>query len=722
MKTCDTRVAITGFGGLDIPQAGTSIARALRAGWPGKLIIDALVDDSAMTGAWQPGIVDTVTKIPSADKGDEAFYLSLVNAQKQLGFSAFIPCLEQDIAATARLAERLRQQGIKTLLPNADKVAQLSPLTLPPYLHQHQIAHPRSLIAHHLHDVAHYADQLGYPMLVKGAGSELIAYNAEQALRFSSALLNQDRRSGVLLQARIMGEAYSLACIINDHGQRVESLTCRKLAINSSGQAVCSSIIDSPELEAQGQAIVEKLDGRGPLTLELVHPTGGSVYFLEGIKSCLPDWSMLSHWADKNLAVQLLKLLTQSAPEIESRPAHPVGAPLFVRSITETAMPLDDMQRLDRHGHLKTTEPPGTRAQDLGNVSQLKIKGLRVAITGTSSFDLVNAGIGVARALRCSSSRMHLVGLCYGTFDSGTYNKELFDVCFQLPTAGGEMALLQRLKQIIATQPIDVLIPCIDGEIPFFIKFADELKELGVHTLLPSLDSFEKRSKTQLFGGQYQRDQQGFIIPETISARNEEEVLAAVKEIGLPAVVKGPISFCVSVEDQTYAKAAWHTLYYDGIQQVLVQPMIRGPSFAVATVCNQQHQPLTMLTIKKLSLCRKGSTWRAMRLPQPELEQAFARFLKEIKWVGPVEGEFIRDEILDRFYLIEINPRFTGWIYYSATLGSNHPEQAVHTAMGDEITPVSDKTDLVFVRSINELHLQPCQLASFSTKGYLQHN
>ncbi len=724
MKTSNVRVAITGFGGLDIPHAGASVARALRAGWPGPLIIDALVDDSAMTGAWQSGVVDTVTRIQSPLKGDEAFYISLINSQKKLGFNAFIPCLERDIAATARLADRLHKNGINTLVPNADKIAQLGSLTLASYLHQHHIAYPHSLIAHHLHEVAHYADHLGYPVLVKGAELELIAHNAEQVLRFSSAVLERDRRSGVLLQARIVGEAYSLVCLINQDGERVENLSCRKLAINSNGHSVCSSIIVSPELETQGLEIIKKLGTKGPITLDLIHPTGGSIYFLEGVKSCLPDWCMLGHWANKNLAVELLKLLTE--PEVDRRifPSNRTNdAPLLVRSITEDVVRLDDMQHLDRHGHINVTEMNNFQSQSNNSDNTINNEeGLRVAITGTSSFDLVNSGIGVARALRSATGDLHLIGLCYGTFDSGAYNKELFDVCFQLPITENENNLFERLKKIIKIQPFDVLIPCLDGEIPFFIKFADELKKLGVRTLLPNLESFEKRSKTQLFSGIYKADQQGFMIPETISAHNEDEVLAAVKKIGLPAVVKGPISFCVSVIDESQAKAAWHTLYYDGMKEVLVQPMISGPSFAVATVCNHRHEPLTMLTVKKLSLCPKGSTWRAMRLPQVELETAFARFLKEIKWVGPVEGEFIRDEILDRFYLIEINPRFTGWIYYSARLGSNHPQQAVHTALGKEVIPALDKTDLVFVRSTTELRLQPYQLASFSTKGYLHHN
>ncbi|MEY8252273.1 MAG: hypothetical protein RPR91_07805, partial [Colwellia sp.] len=412
MRASNTRVAITGFGGLDIPHAGASIARALRAGWPGVLTIDALVDDSTMTGAWQPGVVDTVTRIQSPIKGDEAFYLSLINSQKKLGFTAFIPCLEQDIAATARLAERLHKNGIKTLVPNAAKIAQLSPITLASYLHQHHIAYPHRLIVHHLHEVAHYADQLGYPLLVKGAESELIAHNAEQALRFSSVVLERDQRAGVLLQARIAGEAYSLVCLINQDGDHVENLSCRKLAINSNGHAVCSSIIDSPELEAKGLEIIKKLGAQGPITLDLIHPTGGSIYFLEGVKSCLPDWCMLGHWANKNVAVELLKLLTEPEIDKTTSPSNrPSDAPLLVRSITEAVVRLDDMQHLDRHGHINVTEMTiGQPRSNNNNKPAANGEGLRVAVTGTSSFDLVNSGIGVARALRSASGDLHIIG------------------------------------------------------------------------------------------------------------------------------------------------------------------------------------------------------------------------------------------------------------------------------------------------------------------------
>ena len=61
--------------------------------------------------------------------------------------------------------------------------------------------------------------------------------------------------------------------------------------------------------------------------------------------------------------------------------------------------------------------------------------------------------------------------------------------------------------------------------------------------------------------------------------------------------------------------------------------------------------------------------------------QTSPAFLEHIKWVGPAEGEFIRDELDDRYHLIEVNPRFTAWIYYSTALESSHPQLAVRAAL-----------------------------------------
>jgi biotin carboxylase len=110
-----------------------------------------------------------------------------------------------------------------------------------------------------------------------------------------------------------------------------------------------------------------------------------------------------------------------------------------------------------------------------------------------------------------------------------------------------------------------------------------------------------------------------------------------------------------------------------------------------------------------------------VRVNEPRLEAGFSRFLHSLGWTGPAEGEFIRDEVTDRFHLIEVNPRFTGWIYYSAALGCNQPLVAVLAALGQEADVPKPYNDVAFVRRAMELPVRASQLAALATKGHLRH-
>jgi carbamoyl-phosphate synthase large subunit len=489
----------------------------------------------------------------------------------------------------------------------------------------------------------------------------------------------------------------------------------RKLAINQAGQEVCGAVVEDPRIWKFARDILERLDWRGPLLLDLVRLPGETQPYLRDIDYRFPPWIVLTHWAKCNLPVILLEeILGGRSSFTESGHA----GTLIMRSISETAVPFGDLIRLQRKGSVEGPMKNGgsPHPKFRNDIERIAIK---VAITGTSTFDMINPGLGVARALRQAHGISRVYGLNYGTFESGSYQADLFDASFRLPITGDAEILLQRLQEIHQNHPFDVLLPCLDGELPQFISLREEIEALGVRTILPPQSAFDKRSKLHLFGTGIPRDWIGFEIPESYIAFTEEEVVNSVNSVGLPAVVKGPLWGCIQVDSLLEARVAWNRLLTEGVDQAVVQPMIAGAMFAVAVVCNRDSEVLTTLTVKKLARCGRGSTWSALQVQQPQLEASFAKFLQEIGWVGPAEGEFIRDDIRDRFYLLEVNPRFTGWISYSGALGSNHPYIAVRAALGDELDLRTDPADLVFMRSSNEITVQSTDLASLSLKGFI---
>jgi carbamoyl-phosphate synthase large subunit len=713
MSRPSIHVAITGFGGLQDPDAGTAVARALRQGWSGKITISALGYDSMMTGAWMPGVADYIHLLPPLLAGDAAILNSILEIHSRRKLDVLIPCLEADIPLVARIADLLASEGILTLLPAPESLSRLLRKQLPQFFFEIGIPAPVMTYVENIADVTQIAEQTGFPLLVKGSVSDTrIACTADQAMH-EALCLYYKWGGGVMLQQKITGDEYAVAILAGRDGSCRGIVPMRKLAIDGAGLDVCGSVIDDPQLVTLARDMLELLDWRGPLVLEYVRSPGISQPLLCNITHGFPSWVMLTHWAGCNLPVLLIQELLQL--QDTDTPCPETGT-MYIRSIDETTVPLSDLLGLKRYGAARGPALNGHRRRICGDIN-LAGDGIRVAVTGTSTFDLVNPGLGVARALRNVPAVSEIFGMNYGTLDSGSYDEDLFDAAFRLPVTSDPEILFECLQKIHMSDPFDVILPCLDGELPHFIELRDAIEALGVATLYPSQSAFDMRSKLALFGNNELFDCHEFKVPASVVAGSEEEVLNAIESIGLPAVIKGPMSGCAMIDSINDVHRVWAQFQACGIYRVIVQARITGDMFAVAAVCDRNHKVLTSLTVKKLARCDHGSTWSALHVDEPELEAGFARYLEKIKWVGPVEGEFIRDEMLDTFYLFEVNPRFTGWISYSGALGSNHPGVAVHAALYKDLEFRENRTDLVFMRSSHELALHTADLASLSVKG-----
>lgn len=706
------RAAVTGFDGLDVPHPGIAVARALREGWNGPVEIHALGYDALMTGAWMHGAADQLHTIPKLASGDGAMLERLVGLAGRFGVDVLVPTLDLEIPVMARIADRLAAVGVQTLLPSPEAIYATGKLRLPKLCHDHQFPAPRTIHVLDIGDLTLHADQFGYPLFVKGVTAGAKRANDSAQARVAAADLNGKWGGGVLLQQVIEGEEYNVAAVVGRDGSIRSMISIRKLGTNSKGKGVVCTVVDDPDIARHARAILETLNWRGPIELEFVRPQGAKVPFLIEINCRFPSWILLSEWAGANFPVMCVE---EAMGRRRARTARPKPGTSFVRDVAETAIPLERIDTLARFGTVAGT-PPAPRRNRLAEP-----EGIRVAVSGVSTFDVVNAGLGVARALRGAPGIGRLYGLGYGNYDSGLYRPELFDTTFRLAATDRTDALLGRLREIHADSPFDVIVPCLDGEIPRFIEIRGELASMGVRTLLPSRTAFDRRGKDRLFTHTDGLPIEGFTVPDTIAARSEDAILRAADKLGFPVVLKGPISHAFPAETPAEARAAWANLREHGYTQALVQRFVDGERFAVAAVCDGAHDTVVATTIKKLRICDRGSTWSAVAVPQPALEAGFARFVKALRWTGPVEGEFIRDDVTERFHLIEVNPRFTAWIAFTALLGVNHPLAAVRSALGLPVESGAPAEGLVFMRACEDAPLPTSAFAGIATRGVLRH-
>ena len=121
----------------------------------------------------------------------------------------------------------------------------------------------------------------------------------------------------------------------------------------------------------------------------------------------------------------------------------------------------------------------------------------------------------------------------------------------------------------------------------------------------------------------------------------------------------------------------------------LLQEHIPGPADAmhmVTVVLSRSSRLMAAFTARKLRHwpVTGGVTACGLSTRQPELLDIVMPFFRRCGWHGPAEVELKRDPRDGVFKVIEINPRFPGYLRLAAACGVDMPLLAVRAALGAE--------------------------------------
>lgn len=302
------------------------------------------------------------------------------------------------------------------------------------------------------------------------------------------------------------------------------------------------------------------------------------------------------------------------------------------------------------------------------------MKKLCVGISGINATDNPGPGVAVARSLLEDKRKVSLVGLSYDVHDPGNYMENIFSNSYLMPypTRGwaGQLAALRAVKK---KSGLDVLIPCLDAELPLMIRNQKVLEKLGIHTLLPTEKQFELRNKDQLV--QLSREI-GCRHPRTEVVYSLEELVQVLKEkIPLPAVVKGKYYKAYVVHNLETAVLKGSEIASEWGFPLLVQEVITGQEINTIGLSNDRGKLMGRVSIKKQLTTQLGKVWTAVTIQDEALDRVCEKFCKVTQWRGPFELECINTE--QGIYLIEINPRFPAWVYFATAVGVNLPAMLV---------------------------------------------
>jgi carbamoyl-phosphate synthase large subunit len=289
-------------------------------------------------------------------------------------------------------------------------------------------------------------------------------------------------------------------------------------------------------------------------------------------------------------------------------------------------------------------------------------------------------GIAVARCLAEAGSRIRLVGFGYESLEAGLYRQDLFDATYLLPypTTGAD-TLRERLLAVHAAEHVDVFIPCLDAELPVSIAIASSLARAGMATFLPTREQFNVRAKERLSEAARAA---GITSPETVRVTDPAFFGHCVNSgWSYPLVVKGSLYEAVVAYNPAQAVTAFNQIAARWGHPILVQRHVAGEEVNLCTIGDGHGGLVAPVMMKKRALTEKGKGWAGVCIEDSVLLDAAQKLVAHLKWRGPCEIEGIRSPD-GQFSLLEINPRFPAWVYFTQGVGRNLPAALVDMALG----------------------------------------
>ena len=296
-------------------------------------------------------------------------------------------------------------------------------------------------------------------------------------------------------------------------------------------------------------------------------------------------------------------------------------------------------------------------------------------------------GIPVVRSLREAKAVSHIVGLSYDAHDPGNYMDFLIDRVYRMPyPTKGWIALSEALAQVKKESDIAAIIPCLDVELPLYIKHQDQLRQMGIDTFLPTEDQFALRSKEKLIS---LCEDLEIKYPETKLVHSIEELEDFARSGSeWPIFVKGRYYKASIAYNLSEAVHKFIEISTEWGLPILLQKPIAGIEINLVGLGDGEGELCGSVAIKKLMTTSLGKIWTGVTIEHPALSHMAKAFVKQTRWRGPFELECIQNG--DEIHLIEINPRFPAWVYFATAVGINLPERLLHLLMKKSVEPNSE--------------------------------
>jgi len=255
----------------------------------------------------------------------------------------------------------------------------------------------------------------------------------------------------------------------------------------------------------------------------------------------------------------------------------------------------------------------------------------------------------------------------YGAdFDSTSPASYFLDKVFKVPFKIDDQ-YVDRVLEICEINNVELVIPLIDPELPFFSRAREKFQEKGIFVMISSFEAIEIASdkyKTAKFANSIEVN-----IPKTLlgSMLTDE----AIYNLNFPLVLKprlGSASKGIKVvnskEELRYVKDILD-------ENVILQEKIEGFEVTVDVFGTETGKCIEAVQRKRLKV-RGGEVERGVTIKDMGIFRIVEKIVENYKPRGVINIQFIFDTRSDEYLLMEINPRFGGGFPLSYKAGANY--------------------------------------------------
>lgn len=342
-------IGVTGLNSTDSPAPGIAVMKCLKeaGSWRGKGI--GFGYDSLDAGLYVKDYFKHVYLLSYPSEGADYLLYNILKAHEKTPLNIIIPTLDSELYNFLSIRETLHEHYIMTFLPTKEQLESCSKVNIHQLGKEASISVPQDYILTKTDKLGVAAEQIGFPMIVKGLFYEAYkANNLNEASHFISKITAKWGMP-VILQRYIDGEEYNIAAVGDGKGDYIGAVCMKKLFITDKGKAWSGVTISDEALFELAERFFSTTRWQGPLELELIKDKNTHEYYLLEVNPRFPAWIYLAKAAGINLPWLTAKLA--AGERVKKTTNYKIGV-IFNRYVEEVVLNIETLDRINTKGEL----------------------------------------------------------------------------------------------------------------------------------------------------------------------------------------------------------------------------------------------------------------------------------------------------------------------------------------------------------------------------------